>query len=287
MSSAAGLVEALLALGVLVVVPLGVRLHRDLGPRWTAFFVTAGIPAVGSLLLAQGTGAAAAAVPWLGTAAVAAAVCVVRWLRERRAVLDLGWVAAPAFLAFGAAWLVLDRAALEPAGVTPPFVLLTAVHFHYAGFVAALLVSLLRARVGGVSPRGTAAAVVAVVGAPPIVAAGFALVGVLQIVGAVVLTAGLLLTAWLTLRLIVPTAEDGAARALLVISSLAIVIPMLLAVQWAIGWNYGTPAPSIPAMARTHGLVNAVGFSLCGVLGWLRLHATEGGSRARRQHDVR
>jgi hypothetical protein len=233
--------------------------------------LAAGVPAAGSLLFAQGAWAMALAVPWFAVAVVGTAVAGLRWLGGTRRVLDLAWVAAPAYLAFGAAWLVLDRAAVEPAGVAPPFVLLTAVHFHYAGFVAALLVSLVRTRAGHASPRGTTVAVIAVVGAPPVIAAGFALVGVLQIVGAVVLTAGLLLAAWLTMRLVVPGVEDRTARVLLIVSSLAVVLPMVLAVQWAVGWNYGTPALSIPVMARTHGVLNAVGFSLCGVLGWLRL----------------
>lgn len=271
MSSGAGLIEALLALGMLVVVPLGVRLHPDLGPRWTLpLGVAAGLATV-SLLVTQGTVAVALAVPWLVLALVATVVCGRRWLQERRGLLRSSWVAVPGYLAFGAAWLVFDRAALEPAGVTPPFVILTAVHFHYAGFVAALLVSLLRVRVSSGSPRGTVAAVVAVVGAPPIIAAGFALVGVLQIAGAVVLTAGLFVLAWLTLRMVVPSASDAVGRALLIVSSVAVFVPMLLAVQWAVGWNFSTPALSIPAMARTHGVLNAVGFSLCGIIGWLRI----------------
>lgn len=273
MSAAPGLVEALLALGILVVIPLGVRLHPVLRHRWTAVFVVAAVPATASLLVEQGVVAAALAASWVGVAATAAAACAWRWLDGERGVLDVAWVAGPAYLAVGAAWLVFDRAGLEPAGVTPPFVVLTAVHFHYAGFVGALLVSVLRAHAGDRSPRATAAAVVAVVVAPPLVAAGFTLVGLLQIFGAVVLTAGLFLAAWLTLRLVVPSARDGSARVLLVVSSLAIFVPMVLAVQWAVGWNFGTPALSIPAMARTHGVLNAVGFSLCGVAGWLRLQA--------------
>ncbi len=43
---------------------------------------------------------------------------------------------------------------------------------------------------------------------------------------------------------------------------------MLLAVQWAIGQHTDLPALLIPEMVRTHGLANAFGFTLCGVLGW-------------------
>ncbi|MEX1163156.1 MAG: YndJ family transporter [Nitriliruptor sp.] len=53
-------------------------------------------------------------------------------------------------------------------------------------------------------------------------------------------------------------------------SAVSVVVPMLLAVQWAVGANLGTPALSIPVMAATHGAANAVGFCLLGVLGWRR-----------------
>jgi hypothetical protein len=65
----------------------------------------------------------------------------------------------------------------------------------------------------------------------------------------------------------VPTMPRAAA-VLLTVSSLSVALPMLLAIQWALGANLGTPALSIPAMTATHGAANALGFTLLGVLGW-------------------
>lgn len=53
-------------------------------------------------------------------------------------------------------------------------------------------------------------------------------------------------------------------------SSLAVAGAMVLALQWALGFVYGLPALSIPTMVATHGLANAFGFALLGVLGWRR-----------------
>lgn len=41
---------------------------------------------------------------------------------------------------------------------------------------------------------------------------------------------------------------------------------MGLAVAWAAAHYWDVPAMSVPDMARTHGLANAFGFVLCGLL---------------------
>lgn len=150
---------------------------------------------------------------------------------------------------------------------------LTAVHFHYAGFAAALIAGTATATAGPKARRTAGAATLLILAGSPFVAAGFALFGPLQIAGAALLTVGLLALAWVTIRRIVPNLHDQPARWLLTASSLAVIVPMLLAVQWAVGHNYGTPALSIPDMALFHGTLNAFGFTLCGLLGWLRATA--------------
>lgn len=269
-----GLVEALLVLGLLLVVPAALGLHPLVGRRALPAVVGGAIVASAALAGQPSATTALLTVPWLVVVVALAMLGGRRWLSGSRSLDGIAWPAALAYLAVGAAWLFLDRLGAEPVGVEQPFVLLTAVHFHYAGFTATVLAALVRSRSAAAAPRLSAAMVAAVVAAPPIVAVGFTFVGLLQVVGAAVLTAGLFALSWLTLRVVVPGASDRLTRGLLVVSSLAVVAPMLLAVQWAVGWNFGTPALSIPAMAQTHGVTNAVGFALCGVIGWRRLGVT-------------
>lgn len=264
---------------MLVVVPLALGVHPSVSSRWGAVAVAAAVPAAASLVVERSVVAALLAAPWLIFAGLLAATGGWQWLRAGRRLIDMPAVASLAYLTVGAAWLVLDRADVEPVGVTPPFVQLTAVHFTYAGFGATLLAALVFAHICRAAPRVAVAMVAAVMLSPPIVAAGFTFAGLLQVVGAVVLTAGLFALAVLTLRLVVPAVRDRAAKALLAVSSLAVFVPMLLAVQWAVGANYGTPALSIPAMAQTHGVLNALGFTLCGFLGWRRLRVVPGAVR--------
>ncbi len=114
---------------------------------------------------------------------------------------------------------------------------------------------------------------------PPVVAVGFKFVPPLQIVGAVLLTVGLSMLSWLTARIVVPAVGNRLAAAMLGASCVAVVVPMLLAVWWALGMATALPAPSVPMMARSHGLTNALGFAFLGVLGWRRLRREEPGGR--------
>lgn len=259
------LIEAVLLLALLVVVPAAVPLVPGLRGGAALVALGAGMPAAVALLLDQGGWTALLVVPWVVATSAGALVVAWRWSRGRRRVRDLIWPMGAGYLVFGSLWLLADRAGYQPAGFGPPFVQLTAVHFTYAGSVAAVLACCAWARRPGDRLAATAAVAIAV--APPLVAIGFVAVGALQVVGAVLLTVGTYALAWVTLRHVVPTVHPLAAWTLGA-SAVSVLVPMALAVQWAVGANLGTPALSIPQMAATHGVANAVGFALLGVLGW-------------------
>lgn len=259
------LIEAVLLLALLVVVPAAVPFVPGLGGGAALVALGAGMPAAVAVLGDPGDWTAVLVVPWVVATSAGALVVAWRWSSGPRRVRDLLWPLSAGYLAFGSLWLLADRAGDEPAGFGPPFVQLTAVHFAYAGFVATVLAGCAWAR--RPDDRLAATAAIAIAGAPPLVAIGFAAVGALQIVGAVLLTVGTYALAWVTLRHVVPTVRPLAAWPLGA-SAVSVLVPMALAVQWAVGANLGTPALSIPQMAATHGVANAVGFALLGVLGW-------------------
>jgi hypothetical protein len=173
--------------------------------------------------------------------------------------------------------LVFELADAQPLGVRPPFIELAAVHFSYAGFTAGMLATVTARRVATSRPAPAAVMVTLVLAGPPVVAVGFRFAPPLQVVGAILLTLGLSMLSWLTVRIVVPAAGDRLAATMLGASSVAVVVPMLLAVWWAIGMTAALPAPSVAIMARSHGLANAVGFAFLGVLGWRRLQRKEPG----------
>jgi YndJ-like protein len=62
---------------------------------------------------------------------------------------------------------------------------------------------------------------------------------------------------------------DPVARVMLQVAAGAVFASMLLSAAYAVGDFVGSEALTIPEMARTHGILNAVGFCLLGLLGWV------------------
>ena len=52
------------------------------------------------------------------------------------------FAAGEGYVAVGGAWLVMSRLGLQPTGFVEPIVLLTAVHFHFAGFLSCIFAGL-------------------------------------------------------------------------------------------------------------------------------------------------
>jgi predicted permease len=103
---------------------------------------------------------------------------------------------------------------------------------------------------------------------------GFFLGDAVELAGAAVLTAGMWLVGWNLWRRSRET--DRTTATLLVVSASVLVVTMLLALSWALGHVVATPYLPLEWMVATHGLANAVGFGLCGLLAWRRLQAAEG-----------
>ena len=268
------LVDLLLLLAPVLIVPLGLRLVPFQGPRARQL--------LGAARLLQPIGAATAIVSFLVAGAIALGwliSCGVTSLAglieliERRSLRPMQLVpaAAVAYLSVGAGWLVVSRAGIRPLGFSPEIVELTGVHFHYAGFAATLMAALavvaLRDR-GKLATMSSAAALLVVAGVP-ITAGGITTgSGFLTILGPVLLAAGVLTIAALTALAIAPRIESAMARWLLWLSAAGVVVPMLLAVDYAISRVFPVPALDLRAMALIHGDLNALAFSLAGLLGW-------------------
>jgi YndJ-like protein len=83
---------------------------------------------------------------------------------------------------------------------------------------------------------------------------------------AVLMTLGVWCTAIALLHQAARSDVHRSQRGLLLIAGLAVWLPMLLAIAWAAAQHWSVPALSVPDMARTHGLVNGVGFVMAGLV---------------------
>jgi hypothetical protein len=263
-------------LGMLLVVPLGLALvGGDAVGRVRRSWAPAAVAASVSLWLPRGPWAAAFAAVYLAVTLWLALCAPVRLVRVSRSAGPAAWPRELAVLtalvapSVGGVALVAERAGVRLFGFRLEVLSLTVAHFLVAGFVAALVAGLV-CRSAGDGAAARLAALAVPLGTV-VVLAGFFAGEWVELAGALVLTAGMWLVAWLTWRQVRPRAADRVVRALLGTGAVTLVASMALAVSWALGEAAGVPHLSLGWMAATHGLANGVLFGACAVLAWRRL----------------
>ncbi|WP_329191995.1 YndJ family protein [Streptomyces sp. NBC_01435] len=268
------LVNSIVMLGMLVVVPAGLRLtgaaELDRIRRlWPLFAV----PGAVSLWLPRGTAATTAlAVCYALGAALLAMHAPHRLLRRSpsrsTAPAEIALLTALVTPSVAALALVAERSGHTLFGFGLGILALTVPHFHFAGFAAALVAGLVCRVADSVAGRFAALSVPL---GTLLVLIGYFIGDWAELAGAVVLTAGMWTVAVLTWRSVRTGQRDRITRTLLAVSSAVLAVTMVLALSWALGEATGLPHPTLAWMAATHGLGNALGFALCSVLAWQRL----------------
>lgn len=192
------------------------------------------------------------------------------WSRRLYPLHELSIDAGLLYLPVAGAWLVVYRYGIQPFDYGETIILLTVVHFHFAGFAAPIIAGLSGRVLATVQhpSRLFGVVVLALVAAMPLVAAGITFSPWLGFVGALLITAGLFLLAVLTVRWVIPAVNPLARRLLLFIAALSSCSAMVLACLYAYSLATKTLIIDIPTMAMTHGLLNAFGFVTCSLLAW-------------------
>ena len=230
-----------------------------------------------SFVLPRGTAAGILTAPWLAVALMVTAAGVSHTVR-RRSVRSPGasLVAAQVFLPVGAVWLLLWRLGTGPRDFSAVTVSLAALHFHFNGFSSQVLIGATRRRLTRASawlhPLHRFVTVAAIVGLP-LLAAGKAIsVPVARIFGVGAITLALIgLSA--TMTAVAMAARSALTRSLLVASAASGAAAAGLAGAFGGGELAGREWISIGAMVAAHGVLMSLGFTLCGLIGHLRLPA--------------
>lgn len=287
-----GAIELLFLFAPLVIVPLGMDLGRALGGDGRLGEIArrlqpaGAVCAVVAMLMAPGLRAGLVVLGWMLVCVLMAGEGVVllvsSWSRDagkspfgyrsgqvRATMVSAILAIARIDLAVGGAWLVASRLGMRPMGIQEPIGLLTAVHFHYAGFATATIAA---ATLRFAESRGRVSwprrLVLAVVVLPFAVASGFVISLAIKMLAATAFSISVAgLGVWLLAC--ARRVEDGAARVLLQVAAGAVFAGMALAGAYAVADFLGSDVLPIPQMARTHGLLNSMGFCLPGLLGWL------------------
>ena len=253
----APLAARILLLAPLVIVPRLLALLPDRrfvvrAAGWPALL--AALPLLVAFSLPVGPPAAVFVVPWLALGASGAMAALLHGVAHLpdilrpRAWADLGIDVALAFWAVAAVFTIVDRLGVD-TGFSPAIVLLTATHFHFAGFGLLGLVSLL-AR----SRPWLGAPVAGLIVGIPVTALGFVLVSdALSAVGAVFVgLSGIVAAIGL-----VTAPASGPARWASRLAGAALLVGMPMGIAWSLSILLGGTFLDLDTMIRTHGALNA------------------------------
>lgn len=283
---------ALLWLGALVHVPLALGLiltcqdKHSPTARLLGFTAWAQLPAALLLVAAFAPGLEGVwpALPWIALTGLCGAAGAWRLgalgLRRAGALADWGLV----LFAVSGAWTGACAMQWPAFGFAPVIVLLAGVHQLYAG----LVLQVVSARVvAGFARRGSGPVSPAKRGLTPLVAAAVSLGNLLVAAGITASRLGapgwfeaccaffyagcVIVLGWMQLyhALRPGSGLPLASRVLLVVADLSLGTAMTLAIIFAWGIWRGYPTQTVPQMIVWHGTLNAVGFGLCALVGWM------------------
>ena len=261
----------------LVIVPLGLSLapaEQTNGLYRIAVLLQpfAAVLAIAAFFIEKGMGSAALVAVWFVFTGIVALFGLTRlFARGLRSLPETSVAAGLLYLPVGGAWLIVYRLGVQPFDYGETIILLTVVHFHFAGF-AAPVVAGMAGRVLAQSESGTGKLfpliVVALIAAMPLVAAGITFSPWLGLAGTLLLTTGLVLLALLTISRVLPVLTSSSARLLLFLGALSSCVAMVLACLYSYSLVAHVLILRIPTMAMTHGLLNAFGFATCSLVAW-------------------
>lgn len=285
-SATFGLLGKLFLFAPLVVMPIVLLLARTpdrngrdpfLYRSAVLFQPSAAASVLASFFFPSGPSAAVLATAWFAFTLILALWGLSRFLSRgpaplEEACMDVGLI----YFAVGGGWIVLSRLGLQPLGFNDIIVLLTAIHFHFAGGALQILAGLAgRAIFDGSSPsmfmrKLYSISVAGVLAGPPLLAAGITFSPLLEWVAALVLASSVVGLAGLFLTLL-GRKLPVLSKVLLMTAVSSVAVTMTFACVYAYGEWTGHTFLSINYMAQVHGIGNAFGFILCGLLAFWKM----------------
>lgn len=275
-----GLIKRIVLLGILVIVPLALSLvpgsnSKERNARLYQLALLAqpfgAIAAVASFLLTPGVPAAVLAFLWFVVTAVIALLGLSRLSKpELRSAAEISISAGLVYLPVAGSWLIVSRLGIQFLGYGDTIILLTAVHFHFAAYAAPILSGLAGRQLGEKRNLNRAFKLVplGIIAGTPLVAAGISLSPSLALIGTVMISIALMILSVLVVGWILPSIPSMPVRMLLLVSSASTLPAMVLACAYAYSIVFHRLIIDIPQMAKTHGIANAFGFALCGLIAW-------------------
>jgi hypothetical protein len=258
----------ILQLAALVWVPLIPNIATD-RQRWWLF--GAALSLVTAFMLPQGIAAGCATLPWLLVTLWQFQVGVEWLIQKKRSADQVAQASGRIFMVVGGLWTMSDRLGWQPLDFDPAIVLLTGVHFHYAGLIFPSLVGLVTeywpSKTGKLACWLSVAAV-------PLTAVGITIAQLTNdFTFEAFAAAAVALSGWLTSfrygKIAFQTNElPKITRITWGILCVALFFTMTLALAYALRPFYPIELLNIPTMRAWHGTANAFGVAGAGLVGW-------------------
>ncbi len=221
--------------------------------RWGSLI--AALPLVIAFSLTPGPLAAAFALPWLGLALIGTAAAIRHGLVHVPSILlprhlpDLGIDVALGFWSVGATFALMDRLGVD-TGFSPVIVLLTATHFHFAGFGLLAVASLLAA-----SRPWLRVSVLGLIIGIPLTALGFILSSnPINAVGALIVGSSGIGVGIALLSRHIEVRADWLSRT----AGMALLVGVHMGIAWSLAILTGQSFVDLDTMVRTHGALNSM-----------------------------
>ena len=279
------LIHKIVFFAMLVIVPLGLSLVTIGEQRISVVLYraavlaqpVAAVIAIASFFIEKGPLSASLSAVWLVVSGTVALLGLSRFTaRGLYPLYESSVDAGLLYLPVAGGWLIIYRLGVQPFDYGETIILLTVVHFHFAGFAAPIIAGLtgkFLATTKYQTGKIYAFVVFAIVAAMPLVAAGITFSPWAGLAGTLLLSSGLVTLAVLTIARVVPAISSVSARLLLLIAALSSCTAMVLACLYAYSLVAHVLILRIPTMAMTHGLLNAFGFATCSLLAWSNINA--------------
>ncbi|MDZ4286329.1 MAG: YndJ family transporter [Prosthecobacter sp.] len=268
----------LLLFSPLVLMPLSRSLRgrtdRELGRQ--IFDVPAAALLAPAFSFQPGWLTALISLPWLILCGATALEALKDWRRRRPFdIAETCLQSSRVFPAIGAVWLTAERLGWNPFGYDSLIVLLTAAHFHHAGFTLPLIAGLHGRERPGAVARIAGLLILAGV---PLVAVGIALTHAavwrgIEPWAVAVLALGSLVVAALQVGRALDQNQRRWQRITMGISGFSLAAAMVLALGYGMRSLWPAVAFSMPSLWAVHGTLNVFGFGLFGILAWRSLAA--------------
>jgi len=183
--------------------------------------------ATASFFLKDGRAAGALVCPWLIVASAVALDGLERFIRTRlQSFPEFCFALGEGYAFVGALWLAASRTGMQLFGFREPIVLLTAIHFHYAGLMAAILAGLAASSMR--TPLALRTALSCAVAGPGLLGLAFLIGPKLKLAAVCLLVIGECGIAFATFRVGLGKARGIGGR-LLLLGSVCVIFGMALA----------------------------------------------------------